>query len=206
MSAFLRIIGVALVIAVGISAAASAQEIGTPPVPAVELSAGYTFLRDFTDSTNAINFPFGWYASTTVNLNRSFGLVGEVTGSYKNNLNSGIEELSVSANTSEHTFMGGPRFAGKTGRVMPFAQFLAGAAHVRASMDMPIELPGHFTASATKFAFQPGGGVNVLVTDNLGMHVGADYRCIVDNNDGGDTTYVKQFRFVTGLTFNWGAR
>jgi hypothetical protein len=67
------------------------------------------------DVTDGINFPAGWYVSSTVNLNRWFGLVGEVTGSYKNNVNVGIEELNVSTNASEHTFMGGPRFAAKTG-------------------------------------------------------------------------------------------
>jgi opacity protein-like surface antigen len=207
MSGFFRVIGAALVLAVGIPATAWAQETGTPPVPAVELSGGYTFLRDLGDNSNdAINFPTGWYASTTVNLNRWFGLVGEVTGSYKSNLSLGSEELNLSPDASEHTFMGGPRFAAKAGRLMPFAQFLAGAAHLRASVDMPVELPGHFTMTDTQFAFQPGGGVNVLLTDNLGVHFAGDYRCVVDFNKGSETTHANQFRFLTGFSFNWGAR
>ena len=206
MSALFRGIGIAAVLAVGIPAAASAQESGVPPVPAVELSGGYTFLRDLGDaSTDAINFPAGWYASTTVNLNRWFGLVGEVTGSYKSSLNLGSEELNVSTDVSEYTFMGGPRFAAKTGRLMPFAQFLAGGAHLRASVNMPMGMPGHFGVSDTQFAFQPGGGVNVLLTNSLGVHVAGDYRCIVDFNEG-ETTHANQFRFLTGFSVNWGAR
>ena len=203
MSAFFRVIGAALVLAVGIPIAGMAQELGTPPVPAVELSGGYTFLRDGVK--DGMNFPVGWYASTAVNLNRWFGLAGEVTGSYKNNVNVGVEEFNVSPNASEYTFMGGPRFAGKAGRVMPFGQFLAGAAHMRATADMPTELPGHFTVSDTQFAFQPGGGVNVLLTNSLGLHFAGDYRCIVDFSADGNT-YGNQLRFATGLTFNWGAR
>jgi opacity protein-like surface antigen len=203
MSAFFRVIGTALVLAVGIPIAGSAQETGTAPVPAVELSGGYTFLRD--GLKDGMNFPAGWYASTAVNLNRWFGLAGEVTGSYKNNVNVGVEELNVSPNASEYTFMGGPRFAGKVGRVMPFGQFLAGAAHMRATVDTPMGGLGHFTVSDTQFAFQPGGGVNVLLTDNLGLHFAGDYRCIVDFSTD-EYTYANQLRFATGLTFNWGAR
>jgi opacity protein-like surface antigen len=206
MSALFRgIIGAALVVAVGIPPA-SAQESGTPPVPVVEVSGGYTFMRDLGDnSIDGINFPAGWYASTTVNLNRWFGLVGEVTGSYKSNLDLGIEELNMSTNASEHTFMGGPRFAAKAGRLMPFGQFLAGAAHLRATVDMPMDIPGHFGVSDTQFAFQPGAGVNVLLTDNLGLHVAGDYRCIVDFTGDGNT-YTNQVRFLTGFSFNWGGR
>lgn len=203
---FRRIIGVALVLVVGIPATVSAQESGAPPVPAVEVSGGYTFLRDLGDASNdAINFPAGWYASTTVNLNRWFGLVGEVTGSYKSNLNLGAGELNLSTDASEHTFMGGPRFAAKAGRLMPFAQFLAGAAHLRATMDMPLDIPGHFGVTDTQFAFQPGGGVNVLLTNSLGVHVAGDYRCVVDFAKDGNT-YANQFRFLTGFTFNFGGR
>lgn len=203
MLALFRGIGIALVLAVGIPAAASAQESGAPPVPAVEISGGYTFLRD--GLKEGTNFPTGWYASSTVNLNRWFGLVGEATGSYKSNLNLGTEELNSSTDASEYTFMGGPRFAAKAGRLMPFGQFLAGAAHLRASVDMPMGMPGHFGVSDTQFAFQPGGGVNVLLTDNLSLHLGGDYRCIIDFS-GDENTYTNQLRFLTGFSFNWGAR
>lgn len=203
MSALFRGIGIAVVLAVGIPATASAQESGVPPVPAVELSGGYTFLRD--GLKEGTNFPMGWSASTTANVNRWFGLVGEVTGSYKSSLNLGSEELNVSTDVSEYTFMGGPRFAAKAGRLMPFAQFLAGGAHLRASVNMPMGMAGHFGVSDTQFAFQPGGGVNVLLTDNLGLHLAGDYRCIIHFLED-ENTYTNQLRFVTGFSFNWGAR
>ena len=205
MSALFRgIIGAAIVVVVGIPAA-SAQESGIPPVPAVEMSGGYTFMRDFSsDLAEDLNFPAGWYASTAVNVNRWFGVVGEVTGSYKNDLKLGLEEMGMSSDAQVYTFMGGPRFAAKTGRLMPFAQFLAGAAHLRATVNMPEQIPGYFSTSDTQFAFQPGGGLNVLLTNNLGVHIAGDYRCIVDFE--GENTYSNQFRFLTGFLFNWGAR
>ena len=208
MSALFRgITAVAFVVAVGIPAAASAQESAAPPVPITEVSGGYTFMRDLGDDlTNDLNFPVGWYASTTVNVNRWFGVVGEVTGSYKNDLKLTIEEEGVSTDARVYTYMGGPRFAAKAGRLMPFAQFLAGAAHLQATMNRPTQTPGFFHASDTQFAFQPGGGVNVLLTNNLGVHVAGDYRCIVDFVKDGENTYSNQFRFLTGFSFNWGAR
>ena len=65
---------------------------------------------------------------------------------------------------------------------------------------------GTLSNEATDFAFQPGGGVTIFLTDRVGVRLAADYRCIVDFVDGGDNTYSNEFRFVSGFTFNWGVR
>jgi hypothetical protein len=43
--------------------------------PAAELSAGYTFVCDFS----------GWYVSGAANVNQWFGIVAKGTGSHRNN-------------------------------------------------------------------------------------------------------------------------
>lgn len=123
----------------------------------------------------------------------------------KNDLNLTFEDLALSNKARVYTFMGGPRFFKKTGRVVPFAQMLAGVAHMRLEStfaDVP-EI-GTFSEEATDFAIQPGGGVTIFLSERVGVRLAADYRCIMDFED--DNTYANEFRFVSGFTFNWGAR
>jgi opacity protein-like surface antigen len=215
MLRLLRVIIVSAIVASCIAAPrpASAQEVGTMPVPLVEVMAGYTFMRDFTESRDIspdfpkhVDFPAGWAFSTAVNPTQWLGLVGEVTGSYKNDLNLTFDELAVSNKARVYTFMGGPRFFKKVGRVAPFGQVLAGVAHMRLESTLP-EVPefGTFSEDATNFAFQPGGGVTIFLTENVGVRLAADYRCIIDHTDDGND-YANEFRFLSGFTFNWGAR
>jgi hypothetical protein len=66
---------------------ARAQEVDAFPVPLVDLSAGYTFMREFERRETPeghVDFPAGWYLSGAANLTRWFGIVAESSGSYKN--------------------------------------------------------------------------------------------------------------------------
>jgi opacity protein-like surface antigen len=177
---------------------AAAQESGALPLPLVETSAGYAFMRD---TTTEENFPAGWYFSAATNLNHWFGLTGELSGAHKKV--AGIVPIEVQANL--YTFMGGPRFFIRHGRIVPFAQVLAGAAHLRWKATEPPDLPGP-TGADTKFAFQPGGGVTVLLADNVSVRGAVDYRRLVftdaDEFDEDDS----QVRAIAGIVFGWGAR
>jgi opacity protein-like surface antigen len=191
----LYLIGVCIVV-LGVSSNASAQEKGTLPLPVAEASAGYAFMRD---TTMEENFPAGWYFSTAANLNNWFAVAGEVTGAHKKLTD--IAPVSVKANL--YTFMGGPRFLIKRGRIVPFAQVLAGAAQLRWKTE-----PGMPEAADTdtKFAFQPGGGVTVLLTENLSVRTAVDYRRIVFTEDDEFEEDNSQVRAIAGLVFGWGAR
>lgn len=180
------------------------------PVPLAEVSAGYTFMRDFSadlPENKDVNFPAGWAFSGAFNPTQWLGLVGEATGSYKNNLNLTFEDLSLSNKARVYTFMGGPRFFKKVGRVAPFAQVLAGVAHMRLESTLP-DVPEIQTLSAntTDFAFQPGGGVTIFLNERVGVRLAGDYRCIIDFAGSEPSNYSNEFRFVSGFTFNWGAR
>jgi opacity protein-like surface antigen len=184
---------------------AAAQEANAPPIPVVEVSGGYMLMRD-TDLDE--NFPGGWYFSGAANLTRWFGLVGEAGGSYKK-LEEGFSGLGMASRLQLYTFLGGPRFFYQAGRVVPFAQVLAGAAHARAKvkMDFPDELGGfqQYSLSETDFAIQPGGGVTIYLSDRVGVRLAADYRALVDFSDE-EWDVASELRGMAGLTFGWGAR
>ena len=177
---------------------ASAQEVGAPPIPLVEVSAGYAYMRD---TTTEENFPAGWYFSAAANLNHWFGLAGEVTGAHKKLTH--FEPATVKADF--YTFMGGPRFFVKRGRIVPFGQVLAGGAHLRwkASGSIGTLDP---TDTDTKFAFQPGGGVTVLLTPNVSVRGAVDYRRIVFTDADEFDEDNSQVRAIAGVVFGWGAR
>jgi opacity protein-like surface antigen len=174
---------------------AFAQEGTATPQPLVEISGGYSFMRDFTIEEN---FPAGWYFSTAVNPLNWFGLVGEVTGARKT-----MEENSFLAlKTQAYTFLGGPRFFRRFGHVTPYGQFLVGGAHGRVEATHFSGL-GPVVESSTEFAFQPGGGVSVYLNDHVGVRLSMDYRRIVFDNDEEDNS---EFRMLTGIVIGFGGR
>jgi opacity protein-like surface antigen len=178
---------------------AIAQEVGTPPIPVVEVTGGYAFLRD-TSADETV--PRGWLLSGAVNANQWFGVVGEVSGAHK----TFDAEPFATTKVSLYTLMGGPRFFYKQGRVAPYAQFLVGSAHARTKFTgmMGNGPQSVFRNSDTRFAVQPGGGVTLYLTDHVGVRGGADYRRIVLFEDGAED--VSEFRVAAGFVFGWGAR
>ena len=204
-----------------IVAAVSVCGVSVAPAPAFaqthaglgEISAGYMFLRDTSDQVPSgpkVNFPVGWYVSGAVNPTGWLGLVGEVSGSHRNNIDFTItsnETYSYSTDAQIYTVLGGPRFFHKAGRVAPFAQVLAGVAHTRLDITLPQQFGSATrTSNATHFAIQPGGGVTVYMTEHAGIRVAGDYRSIINVSIDEENTYANQFRFVTGFTWEWGAR
>jgi hypothetical protein len=59
--------------------------------------------------------------------------------------------------------------------------------------------------TSTDFAVQPGGGVTVLLTERIGVRLAADYRTIIDWEEG-DATYGHEFRVLSGFSLHWGGR
>jgi opacity protein-like surface antigen len=188
----------AFILVCGATSDASAQETRAPALPAVEMSAGYAFMRD---TTTEQNFPAGWYLSSAANLNHWFGLAGELTGAHKTL--SDLSPVDVKANL--YTVMGGPRFFLKRGRFVPFAEFLAGVAHLRYKATEPAGVSDP-AVSDTKFAFQPGGGVTFLLTDNVSLRGAADYRRIVFTDADEFDEDNSQVRVIAGMVLGWGAR
>ena len=175
-----------------------AQEGGAPPVPLVEVSAGYAYMYD---SDMEEEFPRGWFFSGAANVTRWFGVVGEVSGAHK----TFTDEPGLKARLNLYTTMGGPRVFMQTGRVVPFAQFLVGAAHARTKVTFPVEMGGmrEFKENDTEFAIQPGGGVTVLLTRNVAVRGSFDYRRIFI---GDADEAISEVRGGVGFVFGWGSR
>lgn len=192
---------------------AVAQEQGTIPVPSVEFSAGYSFVREFEDVVNAdgFNLPLGWYASGGVNLTHWLGLVGEGTGSYRDSafVSDFGSGYSFDRDIRQYTLLGGPRFFLQRGRFAPYTQLLAGAVHSRLRTHANSGPLGAdtYTRTETYLMLQPGGGITVFLTESLGIRLAGDYRSTVHWGDGDGVNEIgRQFRVASGLTFNWGSR
>lgn len=174
------LIGLALVL--GFAGPAIAQD-----TPKADVAISYSILRDQDIEET---FSLGWVAAVAGNLNDWFAIVGEVGGNYKS-----IDILGIDIDLNVHSFLAGPRFAGRQStKATPFGQILVGAA--RAS-------GGAFgiSASRTAFAIQPGGGVDIAVSPNVGIRLQGDYRAI---RDEGETS--NEFRFAVGVLFRLGRR
>lgn len=185
-------------------APSAAQDIDTMPVPLVEVSMGYAFQRTSTED----RFPGGWYFSGAGNLSQWFAVVGEASGSYRSEESTG-GTLALSDKSQIYTFMGGPRFFHKTGRVVPFGQMLFGVASHRLQQTETRSGEGFgagthtWSDSSTAFAMQPGGGITVYLTERVGVRAAGDYRVTIDSNND---AVLHEVRFLTGFTFQWGSR
>ncbi len=205
-------------------ASAFAQDINTMPVPKIEASAGYAFMRDMSKREltgfDHFNYPAGWYATGAFNPTAWFGLVGEAAGNYRNDLNFDLGQVleepqttGLSVGTGDvhlYTALGGVRIFRKFGRVVPFGQVLAGIVHVRTT-ETPSALGTEFGLVTEKttdnnFGIQPGGGVTVYLTENLGVRMAADYRSMIDFNSEATTDYYHALRVVGGFNLQWGPR
>jgi hypothetical protein len=187
-------------------APSSAQDIDTLPVPIVEVSAGYVLMKD---TSAEHKYPAGWYVSAATNLTRWFGVVGEASGSYRSSDATFLSgTLTLSEKAQVYTFMGGPRFFRKVGRIVPFGQALVGIATERLQQT-ETRTEGYaagvntWSPSSTNLAVQPGGGLAVYLTEAVGLRVSGDYRIIVDTDDD---DVRNGFRFLTGFALQWGRR
>jgi len=157
-------------------------------IPKVEVGLGYQFLHDQQLETN---FPAGWLASLNGNVNDWLGLMAEFSGSYKT-----VDELGSDVKVKVYTFMGGFRFAKYFDRGAAYFQLLGGAARLESSGQV---VGASFEASTTKFAFQPGIGLDGRLTDHLRVRIGGDYRLIFT-----DVVKTNEWRAHAGFVITFG--
>jgi opacity protein-like surface antigen len=147
------------------------------PAP-VEISASYSFLREgVSDGINAN----GASGSLAINANGWLGLVGDF--GYYHASPGGI-------GTNTLTYLFGPRFSYRaSNQVTPFAQILAGGAHV--------SVPGF--ASTNGFAFSAGGGLDLRVSRQFALRPQFDYIGIRSGN-----ITLNTFRASFGVVYRFG--
>jgi opacity protein-like surface antigen len=164
-----------------------------------EFSAGWSVLH-FEEET----FSRGWYADALGNLTDSLGVVGEVSGYYRTLDETRVVAgfpVNVEANLRIHSFMGGVRFSARQNpQIVPFGQALFGLVHGSASFEGSTTVAGRtFTVddseSDSDVAFDLGGGVDVGLTNTLGLRFAASYFRVIE--DGASNSV----RFAVGAVF-----
>jgi hypothetical protein len=165
------------VVILSMACSASAQQ-----TPKVEVSTGYSFLR--LGGTGGVS-QHGGSISITGNVNNWFGIVGDF-GAYHS------APFGLSLNT--YSFLFGPRFSLRAGKVTPFVQTLFGGAHLNASA-------GGSSAGTTPFAISAGGGVDLKLSQHIALRPQVDYIAL---RKSGQT--VNAGRASLGIVFRFGER
>ena len=132
-----------------------------PYVPRLTLSTGYQFIRSNAPPNVSNRFSSnGGYVSAAVAMKYWLRAAGEVTGSHANN----IGPLGQNLNLITYTF--GPQLVLHSGRFEPHAQVLFGGAH---GFDSYFPKTNTYSTSANSFAFQTGGGLDVVLSHRIGV-------------------------------------
>ena len=162
--------------------------------PKVEISGGYQTLHAL-DKT----LPAGWYVEIARNVNRWFGVVGEVGSAYTTNSERISNNQIADVASTLHTFMGGVRLSARLSRrIVLVHPVLVGGAHASVRTDAGAQ---PLRSSETQFALQPGLGINWAVTEAFGIRVGADYRRVVI---GADRIDDNEYRLILGIVLPFG--
>lgn len=148
-----------------------------------EIFGGYSYLRDEGHNLN------GWTGTFIANLNSWFAIAADFDGHYGSH-REGLENVRV----REYGFTFGPHVALKNRtRATPFVFALFGGAHENVKH-------GAVTETATAFAANFGGGLDVRLNESLSVRVvqvDASYTRF-------DGVGKSSPRFSTGLVFHFG--
>ena len=164
--------------------------------PRAEISGAYAVLRDQDRSET---FPAGWVASVTGNINEWVGVNSEIGASHRvcrdcqRGPFTSLTFRGTDRSLRVFTFMVGPRFAARgLAAVTPFAQVLLGGSHISGG----VQFDGALT---TGFTYQPGAGVDVRLTPDVGLRLQGDYRVVRTEGHNG-----KASRVLAGVVWRRG--
>lgn len=167
-----------------------------------EWSAGWRHLYiGGSDGAEGTNVPRGWYLDAAWHLTEMWSVVGDVGGNYKSeDANETFQGITVTgeADASVHTFMGGVRVRNsRNPNLVPFGQFLFGAARAAASIEASAVVNGQTITvseddSDTEAAMSIGGGVN-LATPYVGIRLQGEWLKILQDDSG------NAWRFAVGV-------
>ena len=210
-----------LLVALSLKIASPAQD-----TQRFEAFGGYSFTHNGTllDPTN--NFS-GWDSSSTIFLNRWFGLTADFSGHYGSQYSPIIylQEQpygKVKDSASSYTYLFGPHFTYRRSRYAPFAESLFGVQNPRHTYTLvecgpPLECTdpiGHsLGGSYHSFAMAIGGGLDIALSHGISLRpIEADYLLLREPEptvENGVYVYHgatnNTFRYSTGITFRFGS-
>ena len=171
--------------------------------PGGDVAVGYSFLTNDQLAANAGSLPYGWFFDTSLELTEAVSFAVDANGHYRRgidphdmysggpmdmpvrpNPNEDFQALSFNRPEGEYcspvltvchvniqtaSVVGGPRFHVQAGGVRPYFHALFGVAR-------SLRKIGFFAHTATHWAIQPGGGVDIDLTPNTAFRIQADYR------------------------------
>lgn len=177
--------------------------------PAVDLFAGYSFVRFSTNTTvptpptlGHVKETFNWHGFTGAiagNVNRWFSLVGDF-GVYR------IKDVPPNVSGSAYTFLFGPQFSLRHEHWTPFVHALFGAARLA---DIQVTPPATTSAffnrsfSENAFATALGGGVDGNFNKHIGVRIFQVEYLLTKFTDGGDNKQ-NNLRASAGLVLHFG--
>ena len=203
-----------------------------------EVSVGYSFLSNDSLAVNASKLPLGFFFGGAWQVSDNLGLAFDLNGHF----NRGVEASSslagvvaplptedfqaFSFNRSEtgwcspritacevHTqavsMVAGPRLSFPAGGVRPFV-------HIMAGVTRSLRKIVFFAHSATNLTIQPGGGVDIDMTENTAFRFQGDYRRVFfgEPDQANPTSSLvstggvdySDFTFSVGVVFRLGQR
>src|SRR5215510_11450695 len=83
-----------------------------------EVAGGYSYVyvNSSADGVSGRGIPAGWFFSAGAHISDTFSVVGDISGNYKSE-STAVAGVTVSASTSVHTFLAGPRVQGGSGPI-----------------------------------------------------------------------------------------
>jgi len=196
----------------------------------VDVSVGYSSLANDDLAVNQSNLPWGFTFGTAIKVNSWLSIAGDLNGHFKFGIEPSasldrvvpplptqefqaysfnlpeagfcsprLEECDVRIQTV--SIVGGPRFLVPAGRVRAFAHVMAGATR-------SLRKIGFFAHTSTNLTIQPGGGVDVDITNLTALRIQGDYRQVFfgehDPTEGGASLVSKGGSDHEGVMFSLG--
>jgi outer membrane protein OmpA-like peptidoglycan-associated protein len=168
--------------------------------PAVDLFAGYSYIRFRTDAGTKEAFNLhGFTGALAGNVNRWFSLVGDF-GVYR------IHDLPPAVSGSAYTFLFGPQFSRRGEHWTPFVHALFGAARLADIQASTIPTGSAFfnrSFSQNSFATALGGGLDANINKHVGIRIFQFEYLLTKFTDGGDNKQ-DNLRASAGLVLHFG--
>ena len=162
----------------------SAQEGGTPRY---EVGLNYSWLHVNSANQDLQRTGNGGSGSFAYNINSMVGLVADFGGYANTRINDRLL-----------TYMFGPRFSWRHGRLTPYTQFLFGGAYVWNNLD---------TRSITQnaFAMAAGGGLDYTLTRHVALKpIQVEYVMTQIDSTKGFGSHQNDVRYSGGVVFRFG--
>jgi opacity protein-like surface antigen len=158
-------------------------------VPKAEVFGGFSILTVKDEDESRVTFP-GWQASVAANINQRFGIVGDISGNYKN-------DATTCPSCKIHTFLFGPRISNRVEKATVFGHALFGAAKFSAT-----------GFSDSNFSMGFGGGVDINTSEKLAIRiVQFDWLLVKeDGGTGGSSWQKNNLRFGFGVVYKSGSK